>query len=103
MKKVASAFVLAICGAASALVAQERGVPATAELQRMAARFAPTDISADLSALSANDRRLLAKLVEASKVVDALFLRQVWSGNEAMLADLARRESPEDRARLTIS
>jgi len=75
-------------------------VPATADLQRMAARFAPTDISADLSALSANDRRLLAKLVEASKIVDALFLRQVWTGNEAMLVDLARRESPEDRARL---
>ena len=100
MKKVAFAFILAACGAMSVVAAQERGVPATAELQRMAARFAPTDISADMSGLSANDRRLLAKLVEASKIVDALFLRQVWTGNEAMLVDLARRESPEDRARL---
>ena len=40
------------------------------------------------------------KLVEASKIVDGLFLRQVWAGNEAMLADLARDRSPEGRARL---
>src|SRR4051812_27705274 len=100
MTKVALAFILAGCGTLSVLVAQERGVPPAAELQRMAARFAPTDISADLSALSATDRRVLAKLVEASQIIDALFLRQVWSGNEAMLLDLARRQSPEDRARL---
>src|SRR6478752_3590879 len=100
MTKAALAIILAAGAAIGVLVAQERGVPATAELQRMSARFAPTDISADLTALSANDRRVLAKLVDASKIIDALFLRQVWSGNEAMLADLARREAPEDRARL---
>ena len=66
----------------------------------MAARFAPTDISADLSKLSDADRRVLAKLVEASKIVDGLFLRQAWAGNDAMLADLARDQSPEGRARL---
>ena len=80
--------------------AQEARVPATQTLQQMAARFAPTDISADLSKLSDADRRVLAKLVEASKIVDALFLRQVWAGNDAMLADLARDQSPEGRARL---
>lgn len=84
---------------AAVLMAQAR-VPSTADLQRMAAQFAPTEIKADLSALSASDRRVLAKLVEASKLVDALFLRQAWSGNVAMLLDLSRRDSPEDRARL---
>ena len=34
------------------------------------------------------------------KVFDALFLRQVWAGNEAMLLDLARDDSPLGRARL---
>jgi hypothetical protein len=86
--------------ATSVLIAQEPRVPDTPELQRMTARFAPTEISADLSALSSSDRQVLAKLVEASKIVDALFLRQVWSGNEALLLDLARRGSAEDRARL---
>src|SRR5881394_1505643 len=80
--------------------AQESNVPDTARLQQMAARFAPTDIGADLSNLTDGDRKVLAKLVEASKIVDALFLRQVWAGNDAMLVDLARDTSPEGRARL---
>ena len=86
--------------AAAFVRAQEVRVPDPSTLQQMAARFAPTDISADLSKLSDADRRVLAKLVEASKIVDALFLRQVWAGNDATLADLARDQSPEGRARL---
>jgi hypothetical protein len=82
------------------LVAQEASVSETARLQKMTARFAPTTIRADLSHLSAADRSVLAKLVEASKLLDALFLRQVWSGNEAMLLDLARDTTPEGRSRL---
>src|SRR6185295_18668352 len=63
-------------------------------------RFAPTEIVADLSALSPSDRQVLAKLIAASKVIDALFLRQVWAGNEAMLLDLARNGTADGRARL---
>jgi hypothetical protein len=72
----------------------------TARLNTMAARFAPTEITADLSRLSASDRDVLAKLVQASKIMDALFMRQAWAGNEAMLLDLVRDETPEGRARL---
>ena len=43
---------------------------------------------------------MLAKLVEASKIIDALFLRQVWSGNEAMLLDLVKDQTAAGRARL---
>ena len=75
-------------------------MPDAQAIQKMAARFAPTEIGADLSKLSENDRRVLAKLVEASKIVDALFLRQVWNGNEAMLLDLVRDQSPIGRERL---
>src|SRR5436190_5771847 len=85
---------------AASVRAQESTVPDTARLQQMAARFAPTDIGADLTALSEADRRVLAKLVEASTLIDALFLRQVWAGNEAMLLDLVRDETPAGRARL---
>jgi hypothetical protein len=82
------------------LAAQEPALPDTVKLQQMAARFAPTEIGADLSNISEADRKVLAKLVEASKIIDALFLRQVWSGNEAMLLDLVRDDLPEGRARL---
>lgn len=93
---------LSVIGALSVagLVAQEASVSETARLQKMTARFAPTDIRADLSRLPAADRGVLAKLVDASKLLDALFLRQVWVGNEAMLLDLARNTTLEGRARL---
>jgi hypothetical protein len=86
--------------AAISMSAQEARVPDTVTLQRMAARFAPTDIGADLSTLPAADRRVLAKLVAASKIIDALFLRQVWAGNDAMLLDLVKDQSAAGRARL---
>jgi hypothetical protein len=95
-----SALLAAVAAAGTLLYAQETSVPDLAKLQRMTARFAPTEIGADLSKLSAADRRVIAKLIDASKIVDALFLRQVWSGNDAMLQDLARDESPAGRARL---
>jgi hypothetical protein len=73
--------------------------PETQKLQTMAARFAPVDLTADVGKLPENERQALAKLVEASKVFDALFLRQVWEGNETMLVDLAKDDSPLGRAR----
>ena len=80
--------------------AQEAPVSDTAKLQRQAARFAPTEIGADVSEISAPDRQVLAKLVEASKLIDALFLRQVWAANDAMLLDLVKDETAAGRARL---
>ena len=91
--------VLALLGVGT-LAAQESRVTSPATLEAQAARFAPTEIAADLSGLSPADRQVLGKLVEASRIMDALFLRQVWSGNEAMLLDLVRDESPLGRARL---
>src|SRR6186713_4861 len=73
--------------------------PETQKLQTMTARFAPVDLTADVSKLPDNERQALAKLLAASKIFDALFLRQVWEGNEAMLLDLARDDSPLGRAR----
>ena len=71
-----------------------------ARIDAKAARFAPVDITVDLSALPAQEQQALARLVEAAKVMDALFLRQVWAGNEALLLDLLKDGSPAGRARL---
>jgi hypothetical protein len=71
-----------------------------AGLEGSARRFAPVDIAADVSALLPNERQALTKLVDAAKVFDALFLRQVWAGNETMLLDLVRDSSDAGRARL---
>ena len=53
------------------------------------ARFAPVDLAVDLSALPANERDALRLLIQASQVIDALYLRQVWAGNETLLQALA--------------
>lgn len=74
--------------------------PATEELRSKVARFAPTDIGADISQLSAAERTALTHLVRAAQVMDPLFLQQVWAGNEAMLFDLLRDESPAGKTRL---
>src|SRR5579872_4346324 len=98
--KFAISCALAAIAAGALAAAQESSVPDTQKLQQMAARFAPTDMTVDVSKLPAFDRQVLAKLVEASKVIDALFLRQVWGGNDAMLLDLVHDSTPEGRARL---
>ena len=79
---------------------KEVAVPEAARIDAMAARFAPVDIAADLSTLPANEQQALAKLVEAARVMDTLFLRQVWAGNETLLLDLLKDGSPTGRARL---
>jgi len=96
---VLPAAVLAMANGPMPAVQEPQSADA-ATLDRMAAQFAPTEIGADVSQLSAVERRILAKLVDASKIVDALFLRQVWGGNEAMLLDLVKDTSAAGRARL---
>ena len=73
---------------------------AAADLQQKSARFALTDLTADITALPANERDALAHMVRAAQVMDALFLEQVWAGNEAMLHALIRDESAAGKARL---
>ncbi len=75
-------------------------MPDAAQLEAMAARFAPVDITADASRLPANERQALASIIEAARIMDPLFLRQVWAGNEALLFELLEDASPLGRARL---
>src|SRR4051812_25635290 len=89
---LALVFAVALAGGALAISDQESTVmPTLAELQKMTARFAPADIGADISALPKNERDALARLVDAARIMDALFLRQVWAGNPAMLHELAQK------------
>ena len=64
------------------------------------ARFDPVDISADLSALPPNERQALDAMVEAARLIDGLFLQQVWADNPSLLLKLAGDTSAEGKARL---
>ena len=76
-------------------VQQTSTMPDRAAITKMRSRFAPVDIKADVARLTPGDRRALAKLVEAARIMDALFLRQVWAGNPALLQQLSRRRWPQ--------
>jgi hypothetical protein len=80
------------------LVQSAEPVPSVRDVATMASRFAPADIRADVASLPANERRALAKLVEAAKLMDSLFLRQVWAGNDAMLQELSHESIARSRA-----
>jgi hypothetical protein len=87
-------------GSAPASGASQSTDPMIETLQTMTARFAPVDLSVDVAALPESERQTLAKLIEAARLLDGLYLRQVWEGNEAMLYRLAHDETPVGRARL---
>ena len=69
-------------------------------LRAMTARFAPVSVAADLATLDAPERRVLATLVDAVRVMDDLYLEQVWAGNRAMLARLREDRTALGQARL---
>jgi len=70
------------------------------ELAKKIQRFSPTVLTADTSKLSAGDRKALAKIIEAAKLMDPLFLRQVWDGNDALHRKLLADKSVAGRQRL---
>jgi hypothetical protein len=74
--------------------------PDLAELDRMAARFAPVELRVDTSALPAPDQQALGKLIVAAHYIDDLFLTQYWSGNHALWAKLRKDKTPLGKARL---
>ena len=75
-------------------------LPDAPRLATMAARFAPAPIGADISKLPAEERQALARLVEAARIMDPLFVRQSWAGSEALLMQLLGDTTPLGRARL---
>lgn len=70
------------------------------ELAKKIRRFSPTVLTADVSRLSANDRKALDKIIEAAKVMDPLFVRQVWSGNGTLRQKLEADKSVLGRQQL---
>ncbi|HWY57963.1 MAG TPA: hypothetical protein VNZ03_26100 [Terriglobales bacterium] len=83
------------------LKAQKNGSPPDlAQLEKMASRFAPTPLRVDTSKLSAGDRQALAKLIEAARLLNDVFMQQMWDGNLALYARLQKDTTPVGKARL---
>jgi hypothetical protein len=87
-------------GSSLVLAAGAPPVPSTEELTRLAAQYASVELAVDVSKLPDTERQVLARLVQAARLMDAIFLRQSWAGNESLLLQLAGEPSPVGRARL---
>ncbi|HEX4426758.1 MAG TPA: hypothetical protein VH079_15270 [Terriglobales bacterium] len=94
--------ILLIGGATIPAQAQKTGAaaPGLTQLQKMTDRFAPTPMRVDTSKLSSGDQQALVKLIESARLLDDVFMRQMWSGNVALYSRLKKDTTPLGRARL---
>ncbi|HWR15094.1 MAG TPA: hypothetical protein VN577_09705 [Terriglobales bacterium] len=74
-------------------------VPGESELKTMTARFSPTPIRVDTSKLSEGDKKALAKLVQAARLLNPLFMKQLWEKNLATWETVKSDATPLGKAR----
>jgi hypothetical protein len=70
------------------------------ELPARLAQFAPARLGADIAHLPDAERAALGKLIEAARLLEPAFDRQVWAGYAELEAALVRDPSPSGQARL---
>ena len=69
-------------------------------IQAELAKLAPVEIKADISILSEGDRAALDRIIEAARIMDEIFLRQVYSRNVEIREQL--KSSPEPAAKAAL-
>ena len=62
--------------------------------------FRSAPLRVDTSRLSAGDRQALVKLLSAARILNDVFLQQLWEGNQALYARLQKDTTPLGKARL---
>jgi len=60
-------------------------------------RFAPIELNVDINRLAKADQAALVKLIQAARVMDRIYLGQVWSGNPTLSIRLEKDKSPRGR------
>ena len=103
MKNPIACITLIVSVAASFVVSEaQESIKAknSMTLEQKIARFAPTEISADLSILSSGDLKALQRIIGAAQMMDPLFLHQLWSGNAELLKQLEKDSTREGQERL---
>ena len=104
MRKVILTMLLILfcaVGFGAAQSAQEKtaapasAIPDLAQLKAMSARFAPTPLRVDTSALSAGDQKALVKLISRRPHRESLFyMQQFWSRDLATYQQLRHDRTP---------
>lgn len=71
-------------------------------LKEQIAKFAPTELKYDASILDERQKIVVEKLYRASKIMDEIFLDQVYSKNKKIKADLMAQDSEEAKLQLEL-
>ena len=71
------------------------------KIEAQLAKLASVELTAEMDKLSDGDRKAVETLVRGARIIDAIFLEQVYSGNPDILKRLERSSRPEDRTLLT--
>ncbi len=87
---------LAVLG--TALLVVTSGIRGQEVNMKMAPLFAPVDITANIDGIPDSERAALVKILEAARIMDGLFLEQVWAGNSSLLLQLQNDQSAAGRA-----
>ncbi|MCB9057071.1 MAG: peptidase [Calditrichae bacterium] len=75
---------------------QEKEQAVGVDIDKKVAQFSPTLLSYDASILDDRQKMVVEKLYQAAKVMDEIFLDQVYSDNKAIKADLEKSKEPHD-------
>jgi hypothetical protein len=62
-------------------------------------RYTPYEFTADLSELKKGDRAAIKPLIQAAKLIEKIYIRQAWAGNEKLKEKL---EELGDKKLLTL-
>jgi hypothetical protein len=81
------------------LLAAAAVMPTLSQLEKMNARCAPVKLKYDESSLSAGDRQALPKLLDAARLLNFVFMDQMWSGTRALYSKLQADKTPLGQAR----
>ena len=96
MRQTASgggALALSIIGGLAGMAAATGLATVAGQETTMTRLFAPVEIGADLSRLPDSERQALTHIIAAARMMDGLFLQQVWAGNPSMLLSLLNDDS----------
>ncbi|MBU0579819.1 MAG: peptidase, partial [Candidatus Margulisbacteria bacterium] len=74
----------------------------TEMLKEKIAKFAPTELKYDSSILDERQKIVVEKLYRAAKIMDEIFLEQVYSKNNQIKSDLMAQDSEEAKYQLEL-
>lgn len=91
------AFILSVSMITACNQQRDLNMEIVPDISERLAQFAPVEITADISFLPENEQEALTRLIEASKYMDTIFLRQVWQQNPEYKEELSQLTDPQGR------